>query len=52
MLNEDRNAVFAQLAALKAIHEREPAVAIVPGHDSAAIDALVADGTLVAGFAP
>jgi glyoxylase-like metal-dependent hydrolase (beta-lactamase superfamily II) len=52
MLGEDRDAVFAQLAALKALHAAEPALAIVPGHDSAAIDALIADGTLVAGFAP
>jgi glyoxylase-like metal-dependent hydrolase (beta-lactamase superfamily II) len=51
MLGEDREAVFAQLAALKALHGSEPALAIVPGHDSSAIDALVADGTLLAGFA-
>lgn len=52
MLGEDRAAVFAQLAALKALHEAEPAIVIVPGHDLATVDALIADGTMIAGFAP
>lgn len=50
LLGEDRNAVFAQLAALHALREAEPAIAIVPGHEAAAIDALIAAGTLTEGF--
>ena len=50
MLGEDRAAVFAELAALHALHEAEPAVAIIPGHDTAAVDMLIADGTLVPEF--
>ncbi len=38
MLNEDRDAVFAELAMLKALHEAEPDLLIVPGHDVAAVD--------------
>ncbi len=52
MLNEDRNAVFAELATLKALHEAEPALAIVPGHDVAAIDALVKAGVMTPQFQP
>ncbi|RYE11383.1 MAG: MBL fold metallo-hydrolase [Hyphomicrobiales bacterium] len=50
ILNEDRDAVFAELAWLKALHEAEPDLAIVPGHDLEAVDALVASGALRAGF--
>ena len=46
MLNEDRDAVFAELAMLKALHEAEPDLLIVPGHDVAAVDTLVADGAM------
>ena len=52
MLNEDRDAVFAQLAALHALHEAEPDLIIVPGHDLAAIEELVAAETIVQGFRP
>jgi glyoxylase-like metal-dependent hydrolase (beta-lactamase superfamily II) len=51
LLGEDRNAVFAQLAALGALSEAEPDIALVPGHEAAAIDALIAEGALVEGFA-
>ncbi len=51
-LKEDRTAVFGQLAALKRLHETQPAVHIVPGHDGPVIDALVAAGTLKRGFSP
>lgn len=51
-LAEDRTAVFGQLAALKRLHEAQPAVHIVPGHDGPAIDALVAAGLLKRGFSP
>lgn len=50
MLNEDRDAVFSELAMLKALHEAEPELVIVPGHDLAAIDALIASGVLSAQF--
>lgn len=50
MLNEDRDAVFAQLEMLKALHAAEPGLVIVPGHDLAAVESLVASGTLTAGF--
>ena len=36
LLHEDRNAVFAELAALKALHAAEPNLLLVPGHDVAA----------------
>lgn len=52
LLGEDRTAVFAELAALAALHEAVPDLRIVPGHDTAVIDALVADGTLLEGFEP
>jgi glyoxylase-like metal-dependent hydrolase (beta-lactamase superfamily II) len=50
MLNEDRDAVFAELAMLKALHEAEPNLLIVPGHDVAAVDAIVASGAMSAEF--
>ena len=50
MLNENRDAVFAQLATLKALHAAEPNLIMVPGHDSAAIDALIASGIMTAKF--
>jgi glyoxylase-like metal-dependent hydrolase (beta-lactamase superfamily II) len=52
MLGEDRDSVFAQLAAIRELRQDEPSVAIVPGHDVAAVDALVAAGTLARGFLP
>lgn len=52
MLNEDRNAVFAELETLKALHAAEPELNIVPGHDSHAIDALVDTGVLTREFRP
>jgi glyoxylase-like metal-dependent hydrolase (beta-lactamase superfamily II) len=52
MLNEDRDAVFAELAMLKALHEAEPDLLIVPGHDVAAVDALIAGGAMSATFRP
>jgi len=50
MLGEDRDAVFAQLATLKALHAAEPALLIVPGHDLAAVNGLVASGAMTAKF--
>jgi glyoxylase-like metal-dependent hydrolase (beta-lactamase superfamily II) len=51
-LKEDRTAVFGQLAALKRLHEAQPALRIVPGHDGPVIDALVTDGILKRRFSP
>jgi hypothetical protein len=50
MLNEDRDAVFAELQTLKALHAAEPDLAIVPGHDVATIDALIKAGVMAAQF--
>lgn len=52
MLHEDRDAVFSELAMLKALHEAEPDLVIVPGHDVAVVDKLVAGGIMEAGFKP
>lgn len=49
-LREDRQAVFGQLAALKALSEAEPDIAIVPGHDGEILGALVEAGVLKEGF--
>jgi glyoxylase-like metal-dependent hydrolase (beta-lactamase superfamily II) len=51
-IKEDRTAVFGQLAALKRLHDTQPAVHIVPGHDGPVIDSLVAAGVLKRGFSP
>lgn len=52
LLNEDRDAVFSELAMLEALHKAEPELSIVPGHDVAAVEALAANGTIVEGFSP
>lgn len=49
-LNEDRKAVFGQLAALHALSEAEPEIAIVPGHDGEIVGQLVDAGKLAEGF--
>ena len=51
-LKEDRQAVFGELAALKRLHETQPAIHIVPGHDGPVVDSLVAAGVLQRGFSP
>ncbi len=48
--NEDRSAVKRQLRALHDLAEAEPDLIIVPSHDRAYIDTLIASGDLVAGF--
>lgn len=50
MIQEDRDAVFGQLAALKRLHAAEPGIHIVPGHDGGAIDALIAAGLMKSRF--
>jgi glyoxylase-like metal-dependent hydrolase (beta-lactamase superfamily II) len=52
MTHEDRDAVMGQVMALHALHGAQPGIVLVPGHDAAAIDALIRDEALVAGFAP
>lgn len=52
VLHENREAVFSELVTLKALHEAEPDLLIVPGHDVAAVDALVAGGAISSGFRP
>ncbi|MEX0838597.1 MAG: MBL fold metallo-hydrolase [Parvibaculum sp.] len=49
-LKEDRSAVFGQLAALHRLHEAEPDIALVPGHDGGIVDGLLESGTLTKGF--
>lgn len=50
LLNENRQQVLDQFFALKALHEAEPAIAIVPGHDGRTISELVAKDVLTPGF--
>lgn len=49
-LKEDRTAVFGQLAALKALNDAEPEIAIVPGHDGEIVGELIESGVLAEGF--
>jgi glyoxylase-like metal-dependent hydrolase (beta-lactamase superfamily II) len=51
-IKEDRKAVFGELVALKRLHEAQPAIHIVPGHDGPVVDSLVAAGVLKRGFSP
>jgi glyoxylase-like metal-dependent hydrolase (beta-lactamase superfamily II) len=51
MLGEDRDAVFAQLAGLRDLSAMSPEITLVPGHDSAVVEGLVDDGTMIEGFA-
>jgi glyoxylase-like metal-dependent hydrolase (beta-lactamase superfamily II) len=41
MIEEDRAAVFGQLRALQRLHEAEPRINIVPGHDGVAVERLI-----------
>ena len=50
LLGEDRAQVREELAALNQVHAAAPGLHMVPGHDEAAIDALVKGGLLVRGF--
>ncbi len=50
MLKEDREAVFAELGELHRLHEAEPKIHIVPGHDGEVVDALENAGVIKAGF--
>lgn len=50
LLNEDRAAVFGELKALRQLHQSDPAIHIVPGHDGMLIDTLLADGSIKSKF--
>jgi glyoxylase-like metal-dependent hydrolase (beta-lactamase superfamily II) len=41
IIKEDRDAVFGQLAALHRLHEAEPGISIVPGHDGETVQRLI-----------
>jgi glyoxylase-like metal-dependent hydrolase (beta-lactamase superfamily II) len=45
-IKEDRAAVFGQLGALHRLHEAEPRISIVPGHDGAAVKQLIDVGLM------
>jgi glyoxylase-like metal-dependent hydrolase (beta-lactamase superfamily II) len=49
-IEEDRAAVFGQLVALHRLHEAEPRIHIVPGHDGAAVEQMVAAGLMKTRF--
>jgi glyoxylase-like metal-dependent hydrolase (beta-lactamase superfamily II) len=49
-IHEDRTAVFGQLVALHQLHDAEPKLHIVPGHDGPEIAKLIADGALKSQF--
>jgi glyoxylase-like metal-dependent hydrolase (beta-lactamase superfamily II) len=50
LIREDREAVYAQLQALKQLAREQPEVQQVPGHDATIVDALAARGYVQAGF--
>jgi hypothetical protein len=50
LIKEDRRAVFGQLKELARLHEAEPKLAVVPGHDGSVIETLVAGKVLTKGF--
>jgi glyoxylase-like metal-dependent hydrolase (beta-lactamase superfamily II) len=50
MIREDHDAVMLELAELHRIHEAEPALHMIPGHDIRVLTASLKDGVLVEGF--
>jgi glyoxylase-like metal-dependent hydrolase (beta-lactamase superfamily II) len=50
LIGENRQAVLAQFQALKALRDAAPGIALVPGHDGPAVEALAAAGVLQTGF--
>lgn len=50
MMSENRANVLQQLAAVKALHEQEPRLGVVAGHDGAQVEALAGQGLLAKGF--
>jgi glyoxylase-like metal-dependent hydrolase (beta-lactamase superfamily II) len=49
-LSEDRDAVLLQLAELKRLHDTEPGLKMVAGHDGEQMADLVSAGVIVKGF--
>jgi hypothetical protein len=49
-LGEDRDAVLLQLAELKRLHEANPDLVMIAGHDISQMSALVRTGVIVEGF--
>jgi glyoxylase-like metal-dependent hydrolase (beta-lactamase superfamily II) len=49
-LGEDRDAVMHELAELKRIHDAEPSLIMVPGHDTKRLAELTQTGALIPGF--
>lgn len=45
-IEEDRVAVFGELRALRRLHEAEPHIHIVPGHDGTSVEPLIGAGLL------
>ncbi len=50
IIGENREQVLGEFQALHELMQAEPGIAIVPGHDGPAVDALVAAGVLQQGF--
>ena len=50
IMGEDRGAVLAQLAAVKALSEANPKLHVVPGHDPDVYNEAFAEGWLIRGF--
>jgi hypothetical protein len=50
LLNEDREAVLAQLAALHALNDRHLGIYFIPGHDWQVVTVHTIAGTLQPGF--
>jgi glyoxylase-like metal-dependent hydrolase (beta-lactamase superfamily II) len=46
VMKEDRVAVFSELVALHRLHEAEPRIHIVPGHDGVAVERLIDAGLM------
>lgn len=52
IIGENRTQVLAEFKALHDLHEAEPRIALVPGHDGEVVRALTQQGLLKVGFAP
>jgi glyoxylase-like metal-dependent hydrolase (beta-lactamase superfamily II) len=50
IIQEDRKAVFGELVALHGLHEAEPRLNIVPGHDGVAVGRLIDAGLMAPKF--
>jgi glyoxylase-like metal-dependent hydrolase (beta-lactamase superfamily II) len=50
IIEEDRAAVFSQLGALHRLHEVEPRINIIPGHDGTAVERLIDAGLMRSRF--